>query len=105
MQATKTKATNSKSLSSLPAKLDTNARDRSTSTNGHTPQSSQPTHEEIARLARELFIQSGRQEGQDAENWFKAERTLRQSNPGKATSGRQHQERSSSPGAERLSQR
>ncbi|MFZ5997503.1 MAG: DUF2934 domain-containing protein [Nitrospirota bacterium] len=36
------------------------------------------SHEEIARLAYELYEKSGRVPGRDLENWFEAERILRQ---------------------------
>lgn len=35
-----------------------------------------PTHEQIARRAYEIWVQSGYPTGQDAENWAQAEREL-----------------------------
>lgn len=37
---------------------------------------SKPSHEEIARRARELYERSGRRPGRDLENWLEAEREL-----------------------------
>jgi hypothetical protein len=37
---------------------------------------SKPTHEEIARRAREIYERSGRRPGRDLENWLQAEREL-----------------------------
>lgn len=39
---------------------------------------SQPTHEQIANLAHQLYIESGCQEGRDTDNWLQAEQMLRQ---------------------------
>jgi hypothetical protein len=47
-------------------------------TDGDLREGSSPTHEQIANLACQLYIESGRQEGRDAENWLRAERILRQ---------------------------
>ena len=38
----------------------------------------QPTHEDIARLAYQLYEQRGGEHGRDQEDWFQAERELRQ---------------------------
>jgi len=35
-----------------------------------------PTHEQIARRAYEIWVQSGYLDGRDAENWAQAEREL-----------------------------
>jgi hypothetical protein len=59
-------------------KTEAKVKNRSTRTNGNSATGSQPTHEQIATLARQLYIQSGRQEGRDAENWLRAEQLLRQ---------------------------
>ena len=37
----------------------------------------QPTHEQIAQRAQELFERSGRIPGRDVENWLEAEAQLR----------------------------
>jgi hypothetical protein len=37
----------------------------------------QPTHEEIAARAYELFLARGRRHGHDREDWMQAERELR----------------------------
>ena len=41
------------------------------------PTRAQPSQEEIARRAYELFEQRGRQAGHDLEDWLEAERQLR----------------------------
>ena len=38
----------------------------------------EPTHEDIARRAYQLFEERGGEHGRDLEDWFKAERELRQ---------------------------
>lgn len=38
----------------------------------------EPTHDEIARRAYELYEQRGGEQGRDREDWFHAERELRQ---------------------------
>ena len=38
----------------------------------------QVTHEEIATLAYDLYEQRGHREGRDQQDWFEAERVLRQ---------------------------
>jgi hypothetical protein len=38
----------------------------------------QPAREQITSLARQLYIESGCEEGRDAENWLRAEQILRQ---------------------------
>jgi len=35
-----------------------------------------PTHEQIAQLACQLYLESGCQEGRDVENWLRAEQIL-----------------------------
>lgn len=40
---------------------------------GHRQQRKKPTHEEISRLAFQLFEQDGAQHGKDLEHWFNAE--------------------------------
>ena len=35
------------------------------------------SHEQVAHLAHQLWIESGHQHGNDAENWFRAEQMLR----------------------------
>lgn len=35
-----------------------------------------PTHEQIAKRAREIYLASGCREGQSDQNWFQAEREL-----------------------------
>jgi hypothetical protein len=42
-----------------------------------TPAVSPPTHDEIARLAYSYWEERGRQGGSAAEDWQRAERTLR----------------------------
>lgn len=37
-----------------------------------------PSHEQIARRANELFVERGRQEGHDVEDWLRAESELAQ---------------------------
>jgi hypothetical protein len=44
----------------------------------------QPTREQIASLARQLYIERGCQEGRDAQNWLRAEQILRQQTAGQA---------------------
>ncbi len=41
------------------------------------PPSASPPPDKIASRAYEIWLESGRPEGQDQENWFKAERELR----------------------------
>jgi hypothetical protein len=43
-----------------------------------SPNPIKPTHEEIARRAYELYEERGSQHGRDWEDWFQAERELRQ---------------------------
>ena len=38
----------------------------------------EPTHEDIARRAYQLYERRGREHGRDWEDWFQAERELRQ---------------------------
>ena len=57
-------------------------------TNGNSSTWSQPSHEQIASLASQLYRESGCQEGQDAENWLRAEQILVQQAAGQATSAR-----------------
>jgi len=38
---------------------------------------SEPTQEEIAIRAQEIYIQKGRQDGRDVENWLEAEAQLK----------------------------
>jgi hypothetical protein len=40
--------------------------------------SNQPAYEQIASLAERLYIESGRQEGRDVENWLRAEQLISQ---------------------------
>lgn len=40
------------------------------------PGSTQPSHDDIARRAHEIFIESGRISGRCTENWLQAEREL-----------------------------
>ena len=37
-----------------------------------------PSHEQIARRANELYVERGRQEGHDVEDWLRAESELAQ---------------------------
>jgi hypothetical protein len=41
----------------------------------------EPTHEQIARLAHSYWLDRGRGEGSADEDWFRAERELRESHP------------------------
>ena len=45
--------------------------------NGATIKMSEPTQEEIAIRAQEIYIKKGRQDGQDMENWLEAEAQLK----------------------------
>jgi hypothetical protein len=56
----------------------TTLKNRFTRSNGDAAPRNKPTHEQIASLACLLYIESGCQEGRDAENWLRAEQTLRQ---------------------------
>ncbi len=40
-----------------------------------------PTPEKIAARAYEIWLESGRPEGKDEENWYRAERELRRGAP------------------------
>jgi hypothetical protein len=40
-----------------------------------------PTHDEIARRAFELYLARGASQGQDADDWFRAEAELRSHGP------------------------
>jgi hypothetical protein len=40
-----------------------------------------PSHDEIARRAFELYLARGASQGQDAEDWFRAEAELRSHRP------------------------
>jgi hypothetical protein len=69
------------------------AKNRSTRTNGEATQTngdastwSQPTHEQIASLACQIYMENGCQQGSDAENWLRAEQILRQQAQGQAAS-------------------
>jgi hypothetical protein len=42
----------------------------------YTGRRSQPTQEEIARLAHEIFVRRGSTHGHDVEDWLAAEREL-----------------------------
>jgi hypothetical protein len=55
-----------------------NAKNRSSRANGNVSQGSKPTREQIASLACQLYLESGCQEGRDAENWLRAEQMLRE---------------------------
>ena len=43
---------------------------------GQQPAPAVPAHEDIARRAYELFLESGGEHGRDAANWLKAEQEL-----------------------------
>jgi hypothetical protein len=65
-----------KTSSISPEKTQTKIKNRSTHPNGGSSVLNQPTHEQIAKLACQLYIESGRKEGRDAENWLQAEKVL-----------------------------
>ncbi len=44
-------------------------------------QSCPPTHEEIARRTYDIYVKTGRQEGQCTQNWHQAEKSLRDRSP------------------------
>ena len=77
---------NMKSTSISAGQPDTKAKNRGARANGSNGDASkvdsskwsQPTHEQISALACRLYMESGCQEGRDAENWLKAEQILRQ---------------------------
>src|ERR1700722_1885201 len=71
MQTTKTTSISN----GRPESKATNPRARK---NGGESASPQPTREQIASLAHQLYLESGSQEGRDAENWLRAEQILRQ---------------------------
>jgi hypothetical protein len=58
-----------------PVSKATNPRPRK---NGDVSTYPQPTKEQIAKLACQFYIESGCQEGRDAEHWLRAEQILRQ---------------------------
>jgi hypothetical protein len=101
-----------KSSSISAGQPETKVKNRSTRTNGEsTPATgetstwSQPSHEQIARLASQLYIESGCQEGRDAENWLRAEEILRHQTEGQVASGRPQPERKSGNGSKQRSAR
>ena len=54
--------------------------------NGSASTSAQPTREEIASRAYEVYVRKGQAEGHDLENWLEAEAELKQERNG----GSQH---------------
>ena len=79
-------------------------KNRSTHENGGAPASSEPTHEQIAALARQLYLDSGGEEGRDAENWLRAEQILRQKAGWKESSARPRTDRKADNGSRRFEQ-
>jgi hypothetical protein len=73
-------------ISKPAAKIKTPSR----AANGHSQQRSQswgqPAREEIAAQAYQLYVESGRQEGRDLENWLRAEQILREPSSGNGAS-------------------
>lgn len=57
---------------------------------GPAPQGSEPSNDDIARRAYEIYDKSGRQPGHCRQNWEQAERELRR-NSGTTDSGEQQQ--------------
>jgi hypothetical protein len=91
---------------------ETKAKNRSTrangeaaSPNGDKTTGSQPTHEQIASLACQLYVESGCQEGRDAENWLRAEQNLRQQAEGQVASARPQSGRKPENGSKQRSTR
>jgi hypothetical protein len=74
-----------KSSSNSAGQPVTTLKNRSTRTNGNGTTRSHPTREQIASLACQLYIESGCQEGRDAENWLRAEQMLRQQAAGQTS--------------------
>jgi hypothetical protein len=79
---------NIKSSSISAGKPEPKTKNRSTRANGDASPLQPPTHEQIASLACQLYIESGRQEGRDAENWLRAEQILLQQTAWQAASAR-----------------
>jgi Protein of unknown function (DUF2934) len=94
-----------KTSSISAGKPETNVKNRPTRANGNSSTQSHPTHEEIASLACQLYIQSGRQEGRDAENWLQAEQILRKQLAGQAASPRPQSGRKQENGSKQSSSR
>lgn len=45
-------------------------------TNGHPSYSEKPTHEQVAAAAYHLYVEHGRQDGHDLDDWLRAEQLL-----------------------------
>jgi hypothetical protein len=65
-----------KSSSNSAGRPATKAKNGSSRTNGNASSRTHLNREQIAHLACQLYIESGCQEGQDAENWLRAEQIL-----------------------------
>jgi hypothetical protein len=85
-----------------PGSKVTNPRARK---NGDESKYMQPDREQISRLACQLYIESGCQEGRDAENWLRAEQILRQQAAGQSDSAEPQQRRKTEEGTEANSSR
>jgi hypothetical protein len=83
----------------------TRTNGEATHANGDTSTWSQPTHEQIASLACQLYIESGCQEGRDAENWLRAEQILRQQAEGQVASAQPQSGRKPENGSKQRSAR
>jgi hypothetical protein len=72
---------------SSPVKATQTSGRKTQSAKATTPAAADPTHEQIATRAYEIWLQNGCQEGQDIQNWLEAESQLhgQHSNPQTAT--------------------
>jgi hypothetical protein len=94
-----------KTSSSSPGKTQFKIKNRFTHTNGDASVLNQPTHEQIAKLACQLYIESGCQEGRDAENWLRAEQSLLEQAAWQAASARSQPARKPANGGKQRSSR
>jgi hypothetical protein len=94
-----------KSFSNAAGQPAPKTKNRSTRTNGDASAWSQPTHEQIAKLACQLYLESGCLEGRDAENWLRAEQILREQSLGQAASAQPQPGRKPEDGSKQRSSR
>jgi hypothetical protein len=94
-----------KSSAISAGKPEPKAKNRATRANGNSSTWNQPTHEQIATLACQLYIESGCKEGRDAENWLRAEQILRQKIATQAASAQPRSEHKSEDESEQRSSR
>jgi hypothetical protein len=74
---TKVKSSNPTSPSAASQGQPSNGQSYNQNSNG-------PTQEQIAAKAYQLYVESGRQEGRDNENWLRAEQLLRKPGLGRS---------------------